>query len=45
MGENDSMLMKGYIRINKYVEANPKWWCLVILDGFGAHFRLNFCHA
>ena len=36
------MLMKGYRKINKHVEANPKWWFLDILDGFGAHFSSNY---
>ena len=36
------MLMRGYRKINKYVEANPQWWCLEILDGFGAHFGSHY---
>ena len=36
------MLMHGYRKINKYVEANPQWWSLEILDGFGAHFALHY---
>ena len=36
------MLMRGYRKINKYVEANPEWWCLEILDGFGAHFGSHY---
>ena len=36
------MLMRGYRKINKYVEANPDWWCLEILDGFGAHFNSHY---
>ena len=36
------MLLRGYRKINKYVEANPQWWCLEILDGFGAHFGSHY---
>ena len=36
------MLICGYRKINKYVEANPQWWCLEILDGFGAHFGSHY---
>ena len=36
------MLMRGYRKINKHVEANPQWWCLEILDGFGAHFGSHY---
>ena len=31
-------LIKGYRKINRHVEANPDWWMLEIVDGFGAHF-------
>ena len=36
------MPMRGYRKINKYVEANPQWWYLEILDGFGAHFGSHY---
>ena len=36
------VLVSGYRKINKYVAANPQWWCLEILDGFGAHFCSHY---
>ena len=30
-------LLDGYRKISKYVHANPYWWLLEIVDGFGAH--------
>ena len=31
------LLIEGYRKVNKYVEANPQWYMVDILDGFGAH--------
>ena len=31
-------IVHGYRNINKHVAANPDWWILELLDGFGAHF-------
>jgi len=31
-------VVRGYRNINKHVAANPDWWVLELLDGFGAHF-------
>ena len=36
------ILMNTYRRINKYIEANPDWWHLEILDGFGAYFGSHY---
>ena len=44
-GKITPMLMCGYRKINKYVEANPQWWCLEILDGFGAYFGSHYAGA
>ena len=36
------MLMRGYRKINKHVEANPSWWCLETLHRFGDHFFSHY---